>query len=97
MLNQVLSGVERTGSKPSGPVIAPFQQASETEGLGLSMAAKNGAILAGPAQSAGRFAFGLFLAAVARVRSSRLRANQQPDDVSDPTTSGRVVLVVLPF
>jgi hypothetical protein len=28
-----------------------------------------------PAQWVGRFAFGLFLAAVARVRSSRLRAN----------------------
>ena len=39
--------------------------------LPLSVAAKIGAILAGPAPRAGRFAFGLFLAAVACVRSSR--------------------------
>jgi putative ABC transport system permease protein len=62
----------------------------------LSVAAKNGAILAGPAWRPGRFSFGLFLAGVALVSQVDGAPTCQPGDVSAPTTSARVVLVVLP-
>jgi hypothetical protein len=57
---------------------------------------KNGAILAGPAWRPGRFAFGLFLAGGALVSQVAGAPTCQPGDVSAPTTSARVVLVVLP-
>ena len=62
----------------------------------MSVAVKNGAILAGPAWRPGRFAFGLFLAGVALVSQVAGAPTCQPGDVSAPTTSARVVLVVLP-
>ena len=62
----------------------------------LSVAVKNGAILAGPAWRPGRFAFGLFPAEVALVSQVAGAPTCQPGDVSAPTTSARVVLVVLP-
>jgi hypothetical protein len=62
----------------------------------VSVAVKNGAILAGPAWRPGRFAFGLFPAEVALVSQVAGAPTCQPGDVSAPTTSARVVLVVLP-
>jgi hypothetical protein len=60
------------------------------------VAVKNGAILAGPAWRLGRFSFGLFLAGVALLSQVDGAPTCQPGDVSAPTTSARVVLVVLP-
>jgi hypothetical protein len=60
------------------------------------VAVKNGAILAGPAWRPGRFPFGLFLAGVALVSQVDGAPTCQRGDVSAPTTSARVVLVVLP-
>jgi hypothetical protein len=62
----------------------------------VSVAVKNGAILAGPAWRPGRFAFGLFPAEVPLVSQVAGAPTCQPGDVSAPTTSARVVLVVLP-
>jgi hypothetical protein len=62
----------------------------------MSVAVKNGAILAGPAWRPGRFAFGLFPAEVPLVSQVAGVPTCQPGDVSAPTTSARVVLVVLP-
>jgi hypothetical protein len=62
----------------------------------MSVAVKNGAILAGPAWRPGRFAFGLFPAEVPLVSQVAGAPTCQPGDVSAPTTSARVVLVVLP-
>jgi hypothetical protein len=51
----------------------------------------------GGSQRAGRFAFRLFLTALACARSSRWRAYLSLATSSLPSTSGRVVLVVLPL
>jgi hypothetical protein len=72
------------------------QRSASVAGGLLSVAVKNGAILAGPAWRPGRFAFGLFLAGVALVSQVAGAPTCQPGDVSAPTTSARVVLVVLP-
>ena len=92
-------------NKCLGDDLAPSQRLGDVivsqgiEGLmfpSLSVAVKNGAILAGPAWRPGRFAFGLFLAGVALVSQVAGAPTCQPGDVSAPTTSARVVLVVLP-
>ena len=86
---------DQTNSSRSLLIVRPLER-TQLASPRLSVAVKNGAILAGPAWRPGRFAFGLFPAEVPLVSQVAGAPTCQPGDVSAPTTSARVVLVVLP-